>query len=432
MTAIAIGAQLAASAFVFIKAFSEQKKVNKKIIITIYSIAAILSALSLINGCFLDTQLALDEHGYQLQFYPAWIIYELFIAFVLIYMFLAMIRTLKNFKGIQHYQSRYLFLGILGFSCFVFMTGVVLPGIGENQYVVFNAFSILFFFLAISYAILRHRFLDATVFVKWSSVLGAVAMLLTGVYIVCLIVLERIVPQYFDITPSTLRVLVVALIALTLVPFRNIIRKFLLSLFLSREKELEQELDELKRFLLTQLAFEESVVFLISELESLLRVRCATIFMYDKLDTRYKVETSIGYEENIKKMGVKDVTPLFDMMKEYRRTTVKKWLDDGNHDDVVAMMESIDAELCIPMFFDDEVIGIIALSEKKWRKYTVDEIVLLEAFAQDAVIALHNALEVDFKLNPPKKQKYVTRPSGIPGWVIIDDPPPDGDDDNKR
>lgn len=80
----------------------------------------------------------------------------------------------------------------------------------------------------------------------------------------------------------------------------------------------------------------------------------------------------------------------------------------------------LSAEIVVPMVFQDTVMGFIAFGERKWRQYTytVDEICLLEHFANDVVLALKNALEVS---HIPKETIKTIKIHHFPnGWTAID------------
>jgi len=162
----------------------------------------------------------------------------------------------------------------------------------------------ILYFCIFAYAITKHRLMDITVVFKWSSIIGGVAICLTGIYIAGLVIAEFVLSRYMHLSAVTLRIIVVAVMALTLTPFFSTIKHLLLSIFLRREQETEDDLEGLSRYLLTQLNFEEDILLLVTELESIMRTQCVTVTMYDGKIGNFRSEISVNFEEQLKKFTI--------------------------------------------------------------------------------------------------------------------------------
>ena len=49
------------------------------------------------------------------------------------------------------------------------------------------------------------------------------------------------------------------------------------------------------------------------------------------------------------------------------------------------------AELCVPLIYDDEVVGVLDIQSDKPNAFTEDDRVIFEAVADNIAIAIHNA-----------------------------------------
>lgn len=244
-------------------------------------------------------------------------------------------------------------------------------------------------------AIVKYRFLNRVVIVRYSSLVTALAVSITFLYLSLIFIAEKFVVRFVNVDLSFIRMLVIAFISCTIIIFYQSVRRFISAVLLSRKHELREELDELTKYLATLLKLDEVFELLISELESVLRTRCVSILIYNEDKQDYCISTSIGFEDDVKSVEINEDDELIKWMKKYRMPLVKQRLIEKLQDEknVLFAMALLNAEVCVPMFYFDELVGVICLGERKFgKKYLPDEIDVFEDFSEQFAIIFKNAI----------------------------------------
>lgn len=144
-----------------------------------------------------------------------------------------------------------------------------------------------------------------------------------------------------------------------------------------------------------------------------LKVRHATILLHNKNDNTYTVSTSRGQgnlKDNSGYLRINTDNPLICFFKKQRNkklsddgllvyerlnSTIKdsKDFSSGNYlIDVSRQMEKFDAAVCIPGYFEQELLGVLILGNKKdGGEYTQSELNFFSALASNVTMAIRNA-----------------------------------------
>ncbi|OGX40394.1 MAG: hypothetical protein A2984_01605 [Omnitrophica WOR_2 bacterium RIFCSPLOWO2_01_FULL_41_12] len=181
---------------------------------------------------------------------PIYIFFTVMFFFYVIYSQYILIKGLKSSNSpAKQNQLKYVIFGtIAGYIC---GSTVFLGGYGID----FKPWPVNFIFiytLLVAYAILKHKLMDINVVIKKGIIYSTLATLLTAIYLIFVILIERLFHQFIGYTSVVATILAAFTIAIFFIPLKNYIQTFVDKLFfkgtldsLAKEKELMQ--DELMR-----------------------------------------------------------------------------------------------------------------------------------------------------------------------------------------
>jgi len=341
-------------------------------------------------------------------FFPYWpkpgILYHFYLLFnwggLLGYGLYQLIKTYRKTSGFQKAQIKYIIIGMLlgfgGGATNYFLWYDFLPQIAPWGNPLVLAWAIF-----LSYAVLRYRFMD----IRW--ILGR-----TGIYTLSFLTVLLYTFGIFFInqklgdivSPITLGAFVViTAILLFLYFFRffeRIAGKYFYYTFYTLQttltglaKQLSQtvELDKLtnliSRSLLDALKLDRvGIIIKEPEKKQFLPQQLIKLDKEDILALLAKEDNFlVQYLQKIKKPIVREEIPF--LIKETEKDETRKL------NLLKEEMEKREIALCLPLFVEEELIGIIILGEKlSGEAYTVQDINLLTTLAAQAAIALNNAL----------------------------------------
>lgn len=140
-----------------------------------------------------------------------------------------------------------------------------------------------------------------------------------------------------------------------------------------------------------------------------MRLENVSILIYDEARKLYQIKASRGKKkpENLQ-AGIRADEPFVKWLKEKKQPlaldSLDKWIKDEKREksaksiltsDLMRIregLESLNANLCVPSFYRNELLGIVALGKKESQdKFTQDDIGLFGALADEAAIAIRNS-----------------------------------------
>jgi hypothetical protein len=312
-----------------------------------------------------------------------------------IYYFLSTgLKILQASRGVLQYQLRYILFGFLSMGILLFINNVIMVIFGKMSYASIGIISIFFLLMSVSYAIIRHHFLGATVFVKKSSILGSLAMVLTTCYLFLLFLVQNFLEKFLILYPNFIHTGIAILMFISIIPFFHKIKQFLSYFFLTKEQELEQECEYLATTVVRMLDFEEVMLFLTNELELILRAKNVTIIVWDDKIESLRMETSIKNTRKIWNVPIHYRDSLFQLFNTCQSPALIDVFESQGQTKFVKKMENIQSKICIPFYVDGKCKGIIGIGERIRGEYSNDEIEILQKYAKDFGLAIDNSLKI--------------------------------------
>ncbi|MCM8776004.1 MAG: GAF domain-containing protein, partial [Candidatus Omnitrophica bacterium] len=328
-------------------------------------------------------------HPFDWGFYPeAGPLHPVYLLAALFLVFRAFSLLLSDYKKSRYQnrrnQTRYIILALLLY----FLSAVdFLACYGFEPYPV-GVIPMLASLMILTYVISRHRGLDIEAIFKQVLVFGG---LLAMVLMVAAAVQGY--GERFLAIPSKMAGMMTMVIAILLY---DPTRKFFVNLadkYLFPKKEgIKIILNRLSKNIITILDIGQVGRTILSVLERSLRLKSASIFIQDEGGSRYQLLDAFGVKHKDFQLGKEDA--LIRYFSETNKILHLENLDEMSKPSAlpVRMLEDLSAVLVIPLFVQQDLIGILTLGKKKSEEeYTQEELDFLSHAAGQMAIALSNA-----------------------------------------
>ncbi|RJP14013.1 MAG: PAS domain-containing protein [Candidatus Abyssobacteria bacterium SURF_5] len=307
--------------------------------------------------------------------------------------FLLARKFLKTKVRFERVQLKYTFWGTLLSAIGIVTFALLLPIAGVSQYS--GPLSAVFIVIAsasLSYAIVRHRLMDlgvvfrnVLIYIGTVAALGAVMGLVTLFTPVLRLQLEAV---------AFLSVLAASLLVY---PVRNGIETLVDRFFFHGRYNYQAALTEFSHSMTKILDLEDLQNRIVHEVASILQVKSATILLHETGEKKYTVRAAIPIElaDAHHEIGA-DSLIIRQMMQDHTllvKEEMKRSLPVSRFQPIESEFDQIHAEVIIPLFYREDLLGLLTLGEKISSDiYSVEDINLLVTLGNQAAVALENAL----------------------------------------
>ena len=262
----------------------------------------------------------------------------------------------------------------------------------------FLVFFVIFFPVAIAYSIVRHNLFDADAIIKRTVGYVLATAVVVGSYALVSISLNIFFGKY-QISQSMAFPVVFSLgIILIFNPLRNRIQSLIDKIFFRKEYDHGEIIHSIGGAMTSLLDLSQILRKLIRTFMEDMFIDTSSVMLLSPTGTGYQVYSADGE----KKKEVEDVVlrrngPLIQIIeKEKKELTKFDVLEDPKYRAVCAEcageFEKLHASITVPLVFQDEVIGLLNLGEKKSGKsYNREDIDLLRTLANQGAVAIKNA-----------------------------------------
>lgn len=351
---------------------------------------------------------------------PAYIIPSIFWSIFTSLVFIRWIKLYRNIKGIGKMQLRFVFIGIFLFIILTIIVDAVIPFMtGESRYFWLSPVFSLFFAGSTAYAIIRYRLMDIRLVIKRGFVYFVSIIIFLAVFLVVFISLSK---YLFGITITWDRIILGSILFGLGLLFFNQILKFFEKLtnkyFFKTLYTSKQAVEKLTKTTTTIIELDKLVDMIVDTLMKSMGLNRAGVLLADKKIIRkaqkkeskkakkeialYRITKTIGFNETngislvqdnfltdylqkIKQAIVYEEIEL--MIRDSDNKTEKKHLENLRDN-----MARIEAGVCLPLFSQRQLIGLIVLGNKiSGEAYTEEDLQLLNTLANQASVAISNA-----------------------------------------
>jgi len=262
----------------------------------------------------------------------------------------------------------------------------------------FLVFFVIFFPASIAYSIVRHNLFDADTIIKRTVGYVVVTAVVVGVYAIVSLSLNVIAERYALAESRAFPILFTLGIILVFNPLRDRIQALVDRLFFRKDYDYGTVVDKVSRAIASLLDLEQVLHHLTRTFVEDMFVSTTSVMLLNTAAAEYRVYLADGERKTeVEGKAFRSDGPLIQIIEEKKRELTKfDVLEDPKYKAVsqpcAEEFESVCATLMVPLVFQDRVIGLLNLAEKKSGKaYNRQDIDLLHAVANQGAVAIENA-----------------------------------------
>ncbi len=330
-------------------------------------------------------------------------LYLAYICYILIYFFLGFWNLFNSYRkssGLYRAQLRYVFIGFFISANIAFITNLLMPWMENTSLNWAGQVSTMLWVGFTTYAILRYRLMDIRLALGRGIIYFASFLLVILVGTSSFIVVENLFPELSQKIAVSFSVAIgVALFKEVFDFFQRIGARYFYYTFYNYEKVLSKLGKNLTRFL----DIDRLASIITHTLSKTMKLDRVVILIRDEKRKKYVIQKNVGFKEENgislvkdnfltnyleKKQGIliyEELSLLLrDSQDEEERKKIKKLQENMHH---------IEAELCLPLFAEDKMFGMIVLGSKiSGDPYFEQDINLLGGLTSQASVAFKNAM----------------------------------------
>jgi diguanylate cyclase (GGDEF)-like protein/putative nucleotidyltransferase with HDIG domain len=297
----------------------------------------------------------------------------------------------KTYK--QEVPLRQVGLVIIGLA-FVFIGGAlnIIPTVG--QYGIDILFNIFNAFL-ITFSIYRNKFLEINLIVKRGLSYSVYNIVLFAAYAIVIIISYTMITIRWSVTDTSQIVLFMAPVFLLMEPIRVFLQRLTRHIFYRGSVDRQNTLLAFSDIINSSLDLDKVTSSLATAIQTALEAKEVNIIL--KNANKYYLQTSTDEEIHPNTIEFSYKHPIIAWFTKGNKILVKTQID--NHvvfksmwDSEKALIESLRAEVIVPIRYREELVGFIIISERNNRTpYSFEETEFLETIVNNAAAIIENA-----------------------------------------
>jgi adenylate cyclase len=266
----------------------------------------------------------------------------------------------------------------------------------------FFPFFIIFFPASIAYSIVKHNLFEADAIIKRTVGYVVVTAVIVGAYVLVSIFFNVFLGQYQVSQSRVFPIIFTLIIILIFNPLRNRIQSLVDRIFFRKEYDYGEIIHRIGGAMTSLLDLGQILKQMLRTFMEDMFINTSSVMLLNPATAEYQVYLADGEKKGeIEKVIFRKDQPLMQIIeREKRELTKYDVIEDPKYkavsQDCAGDFGSVHASLMVPLVFQDEVIGVISLGEKKSGKsYNREDIDLFRTLANQGVVAIKNARLVD-------------------------------------
>ncbi|MCQ9208154.1 MAG: ATP-binding protein [Omnitrophica bacterium] len=321
-----------------------------------------------------------------------------------LYPCLLLYKSYRQSSGVKRNQFKYVLLGIvIGYSSgstnyFLWYNIPIAP---------YGNFIVPIFVGIMAYAIVAYRLMDINVIITKGLAYGTLTAAIAGAYVGMMVGVDRIFSGVAGYNPTlvhTLLFIVVLFALIYVLPQMKIRAIEITRRTLFRGKyDYQEELSEAARVIPTMLNLKQLGDYILIKIRDTMMVDKLALFVYDESEHIYYGSASFGLSKDaVSKIKIGENSALAGLLRNAGNPLVKEELKitgtipEEAMDLALKQLDSLGAELCIPLMLKDDLTGIVTLSSKKTGEmYTEEDLSLLATLANQVALTIEYIRAID-------------------------------------
>ena len=257
---------------------------------------------------------------------------------------------------------------------------------------------VIFFPLFIAYSIIRHNLFDADIIIRRTVGYAVVTAVVVAAYIGLSLSINLLLGRSELAHSKLFPILFTLVVILVFNPLRDRIQVIVDRLFFRKEYDYAAVVEKIGGAITTLMELGEILNQLVETFLKDMFIDTSAVILLDTAGNQYKVRLAAGDQrERVEGVTIDRQSPLMTIIEEKKaELTRNDVLEDPKFKsvsrDCASHFEDLGANLLLPMVFQDKIIGLLSLGEKKSGKsYNREDIELLRTIANQGAVAIENA-----------------------------------------
>jgi len=316
--------------------------------------------------------------------------------------------------GIQSVQLKYAFIAsAVGFagggSVFLLTFNIAIP---PYLVILFALYPVL-----TAYAIITARLMDIEVIIRETAVYAGIFGFSVGIFVLAMIAGEQALEPYLGGRQWVVPALALFIVTIAVRPIERLVYNTVGKLLFKKKHEYQKTLQDAAVGMSTA-RDPKKLLRLIAHIVSMkMKVTHVTVLIYDGKSNSFSIKAARGGDKpSVSYASLNDSDVMIDWLREKKQPLtmdeLDRWTKEGEQDVAKSVLSSdldrikekmkmLNAAVCVPSFYRDDLLGILALGNKKSGDFfTQDDLELFSALADEAAVALKNSqlyFEIDKK-----------------------------------
>lgn len=326
---------------------------------------------------------------------PLFLSYVLYFAVYLLLGFLALLVKRRLVRGIERVQIDYALLGTIFPFVLIVIAVLILPLLGIRQLSQSGPLFSIITVVTISYAIIRHRFMDVQIVLRSflvHLVLGTVlAVVITGSFLIL-----RTLFLHYDISSVILGgVVLSAVISIIVQPLKGVVEKAVDHYVFKERRDYQRAVRAFSRDLANLQDLRTMKDFVVQRLVETMQVRSGDLVLFQKTNSGDGPNVH-GHGEHASVGDGRSSEIVVGMLARGEvlvKDELKRKLLPTEYKEVAQIFSQHDAAVLIPLIVRGRFNGFISLGEKKRGDiFSVEDINFLSTLGNQAAVAIQNAM----------------------------------------
>lgn len=277
------------------------------------------------------------------------------------------------------------------------------------------ALPVIVFPLSIAYAILKHKLFDIDVILEKALTYGLLTSAVGSIFALTVLGFNVAFAKYGGWRNPAFFVILSGFLVIALNPLKNRIQDLVDLTFFRKKYDYRSTVEEVSYAMTSLLSLDKIVDKIISIVESTMFSSPVSVSIYNQDLGVYEKYSKDGHVQHSPETTIHEDNILVTSMHYYGKEIFKEDLiaDERyirNSEQLMNEFNRFNASLFIPLFFKEQLIGFIALGEKKsGLSYTSRDVKLLRLLANQSAIAIENALAFKLVEDYAKKLENTNR-----------------------
>jgi len=338
---------------------------------------------------------------------PFYFPFMLFFAFMCIYSFYSLFIEYKQFYGVKKNQLGYVFAGFgsayIGGALYFCAAYFKIEPIPHDFFIVLYA-------AIITYAIIKYRLLNIDIVYKKGTVYSAGLLFILAPAYLAIILSERL---FLGSVNKSFSILILCVIGIAAIAFHKLkvrTEQALENTLFYKKYNPYKVLSNFTKEMVSVITLQELLDRTISTFVETLKIKQASIFLFNEEKRQYEMKAFYGLKEEKSKIRLKNDESLiaYFIKKEdvAIREEIGKYPSTQQTQEIIKILKEMESEIAIPFLEKGELTGFCNLGVKGDRgMYSHEDIELFLSLGRQASIAIKNAQLIE----RIKESKHIIR-----------------------